>query len=146
MLAMVLTVEVQITKFVMSCVLPSVKVPVAVSCCWDPIAIEGLAGVILIVDKPVRVPVPDKLLTCGLLGASSVTLTAPDLVPKPVGLNVTEITQVEAFANVAGANGQFEVAAKSPVVPMPAMVRGVGWLFFSVMFLAELLLFKRWPA
>jgi hypothetical protein len=38
--------EVQLTEFVKSFVLPSVKDPVAVNCCILPLAIEGLLGVI----------------------------------------------------------------------------------------------------
>src|ERR1051326_1546921 len=38
-------VEVQVTVPVRFCVLLSLKVPVAVNCCVNPFAIEGLAGV-----------------------------------------------------------------------------------------------------
>ena len=41
-------VELQVTEAVMSCVVPSPKVPVAVNCCRAPTAIAGLAGLILI--------------------------------------------------------------------------------------------------
>jgi hypothetical protein len=37
--------EVQTTDVVMSCVLPSLEVPVAMNCCVVPLAMEGLAGV-----------------------------------------------------------------------------------------------------
>jgi hypothetical protein len=38
-------VEVQVTELVRFCVLPSLKVPVAVNCCVVPAAIEEFAGV-----------------------------------------------------------------------------------------------------
>src|SRR5208283_5006973 len=37
--------EVQVADEVRFCLLPSLKVPVAVNCCWVPAAIDGLAGV-----------------------------------------------------------------------------------------------------
>jgi hypothetical protein len=37
--------ELQATEFVMFCVLPLVKVPVAENCCVRPAATEGFAGV-----------------------------------------------------------------------------------------------------
>ena len=40
--------EVQLADAVMSCIEPSVKVPVAVNCCVRPTGIEGIAGVIAI--------------------------------------------------------------------------------------------------
>jgi hypothetical protein len=39
--------EVHVTELVTSCMLPSVKVPVAVNCCICPVAIEGFAGMIV---------------------------------------------------------------------------------------------------
>ena len=38
------TEKLQVTRLVTSCVLPSVKIPVAVSCCVVPAAIDGLGG------------------------------------------------------------------------------------------------------
>src|SRR5208283_3672424 len=37
--------EVQVADEVRFCLLPSLKVPVAVNCCWFPAAIDGLTGV-----------------------------------------------------------------------------------------------------
>ena len=43
--------EVQPTERVRTCVLPSLKVPVAVNCCVVPLAIDGFAGVTTIDDS-----------------------------------------------------------------------------------------------
>src|SRR5579864_1257691 len=43
--ATVVDAEVQVTEFVRSCLLPSLRVPVAVNCCVAPWVIEGVAGV-----------------------------------------------------------------------------------------------------
>lgn len=43
--------ELQCTVVVTLCVLPSVKVPVAVNCCVVPRGIEGIAGVIAMDDN-----------------------------------------------------------------------------------------------
>src|SRR5271167_3798636 len=45
MVATEVALEVQVTALVTFCLLPSLKVPVAVNCCWFPAAIDGLAGV-----------------------------------------------------------------------------------------------------
>ena len=47
--------ELQWVVSVMSCVVPSLNDPVAVNCCWLPVATDGLAGVIAI-DTSVPVP------------------------------------------------------------------------------------------
>lgn len=43
-----LSVEDQVTEAVRSCMLPSLKTPVALNCCWVPSGIEGFIGVTLI--------------------------------------------------------------------------------------------------
>src|SRR5271157_6632689 len=45
MVATVVALEVQVADEVRFCLLQSLKVPVAVNCCWFPAAIEGLTGV-----------------------------------------------------------------------------------------------------
>src|SRR5271167_4785158 len=45
MVATEVALEVQVADEVRFCLLPSLKVPVAVNCCWFPAAIEGLTGV-----------------------------------------------------------------------------------------------------
>jgi hypothetical protein len=57
-LATVLADELQATEFVRSCVLPSVYVPVAVSCRGTPAATDGLPGVIAIETSVAGFPVP----------------------------------------------------------------------------------------
>jgi hypothetical protein len=86
----------------------------------------------MIESKPERVPVPDRPPACGLVLALSVMVSVPVRLPKAVGVNVTEISQVAPAANVLGDNGQVEVWAKSPDVEIPETVSGTVWLFFRV--------------
>jgi len=73
------------------------------------------------------VPVPDRLMVCGLFRALSVIVTAPVRVPIAVGVKVTVIVQ---FAPGATEAPQVVVFAKSPVavilvmssVPLPVFV------------------------
>jgi len=46
-----LSEEDQVTEAVKSCMLPSLKTPVALNCCWVPLEIEGFIGVTLMEDK-----------------------------------------------------------------------------------------------
>ena len=82
-----------------------------------------MVGVIAIADKPLSEPDPDKLAFCGLVKASSVRVMIPVRVPSALGVNVTEMPQLAFAASVAGAKGQLEVAAKSPVLVILAMDR-----------------------
>ena len=66
----------------------------------------------------------------------------PDLVPKAVGVNVTEIVQLAAAAKVFGEIGHSELAVKSPAVVTLAIVSGVVWLFVNVIDLALLGVFN----
>ncbi len=59
---------------------------------------------------------PVKLIVCGLPGASSVTVTAPLLVPVAAGVNVTLIVQLAPAATLLP---QVLLSAKSPP---PAML------------------------
>src|SRR5271167_1508996 len=45
MVAIEVALEVQVAEEVRFCLLPLLKVPVAVNCCWFPAAIDGLTGV-----------------------------------------------------------------------------------------------------
>jgi hypothetical protein len=68
----------------------------------------------------------------------------PVLVPSATGVNVTEIVQLDAPANVFGESGQFEVCAKSPEVEIPEIVSAPDWLFVTVIVLAELVVVTSW--
>ena len=69
-------------------------------------------------------PVPVNWAVWGLLEALSLTVRVPVRVPKPLGINVTEIVQPDLAASVLGKIGQFELCAKSPEVVMLVMVSG----------------------
>jgi hypothetical protein len=89
--------------------------------------------------RPAKVPVPDRFAVWGLLLPAVLMLRVPVLVPSAVGMNVTEIVQVEPAARLFGDRGQFDVCAKSPEVEMPEMVTAPDSLLFTVIVLAALL-------
>lgn len=76
-------------------------------------------------------PVPLRLTVCGLLGALSVSVSAPVRLPMAVGVNVTLIVQ-PAFGAIGA--GQLLVWEKSPLaaitrgvsIPVPVLVRVIG--------------------
>jgi hypothetical protein len=77
-------------------------------------------------------PVPAKAIVWGLLGALSVMVTVPYLLPTAVGVNVTLMMQLAPTLRLAP---QVLLAAKSPVaarfvittVVVPALVRVAFW-------------------
>ncbi len=69
-------------------------------------------------------PVPANEAVCGLFCAPSLTLSAPDLLPVTVGVNVTETVQLAFAARLLGGEGQLEVCAKSPEAEMAEILRG----------------------
>lgn len=77
-------------------------------------------------------------MLCGLVDASSVTVSVPEFVPATVGVNVTEIVQEVLAANVLGESGQFDVWVKLPEMPILAIVNGIGWAFLRVTVFAAL--------
>ena len=81
------------------------------------------------------VPVPERVTVCGLPAALSVITTAPVRVLVAVGVNVRLMAQLAPAASDAP---QVVVCAKSPVAPMPAMVRAALPLFESVTVCAAL--------
>ncbi len=85
----------------------------------------GLFGLIEIAERPPNDPVPDRLAACGLVFALSLTVRVPARVPSAVGVNVTEIVQLDPAANVFGDKGQFEVCAKSPEAEIPEIVNAI---------------------
>ena len=74
----------------------------------------------------------------------SLTVSVPVRVPEALGVKVTAIVQLPFAGNVFGANGQFEVCAKSPEVEIAAIVRGAVWLFCTVMAFAALVVVTIW--
>ena len=66
-----------------------------------------------------NVPVPVKLVTCGLLESLSVTTRVPARGPGVAGVRLTLIVHLCPFFRVAG---QLLVWEKSPVVAMLVMV------------------------
>ena len=111
----------QLTRLLTLIVFPFPTVAVARSCCWPPAGTVGFTGVTAMES---REPVPDRLVVCGLVLASSVTVSVPALVPSAVGVKLTEILQLAPAARVFGDWGQFENSAKSPETAIPEMVRG----------------------
>ena len=92
----------------------------------------GFAGVTKIDDKPVTLPVPDRVSTCGLPETLSAMDIVPVWVPKAVGVKVMEIAQLAPPASVFGENGHIEVWEKAPEATIPKIVSGLAWLFFKV--------------
>src|SRR4029077_3567357 len=113
--------EFQLTKGVKVCVLPSLNVPMALNCWVLPKIIEGAAGVTARETRIGAEPVPDRFATWGLFPASSVTLSAPILVPDAPGLNTTLILQVFPAGRLVP---QVLASAKSPVAVMPVIATG----------------------
>src|SRR5438034_7694532 len=82
--------EVQPTERVRTCVLPSLKVPVAVNCCVVPLAIDGFAGVTTIDDSTaVTVNVVEPMT--GPKAARMVLVSVVTLVSRPALLMVATL-------------------------------------------------------
>jgi hypothetical protein len=114
----------QAAVLVRSRVLPSVYVPVALSCCTAPSGKVALAGVIAMETSVAGVPVPLKVTFEGLSAALSVKLSVPARDPVVCGENVTKVVQFAPAASVAGLIGHCDVKAKSwMLVFMLVMVR-----------------------
>jgi len=75
------------------------------------------------------VPVPVSAIVCGLLAASSVMVTAPDLTPLSLGLKATRIVQLSPAGKL---EPQLSITSKSPLTPMLEMLKVVGPVFVSV--------------
>jgi len=114
--------ELQVTEVVRFETVPFLKKPVAANCCLSPSGIEGLVGDTEMEASPETEPVPERLVTWGLVAAASVTMSWPVLVPTAVGVNVTFTVHV---CPVASAEPQLLVWAKSPLVVMLKIVKGV---------------------
>ena len=112
-------VELQVTDWVRSYVLPVLNVPVAKNCCVLPIIKVGVAGVTAIDTRPDVVPFPDRLAVWGLLLAASDTVSVPVRVPTTVGVNVTLIVH---FFPAPSEVPQVLVSTKSPLTEMPKIV------------------------
>src|SRR5215469_1114058 len=93
------------------------------------------------------VPVPLRLMLCGLLPALSVKLKVPVLVPVALGENVTDVPQLAPGPSVAGLSGQFVVWAKSPtLLLMLVMVNAEARLLVSVTACDALVVPRACPA
>src|SRR5436190_1214765 len=93
-------------------------------------------------------PVPLRLSSCGLAGASSAIETAALRMPVPAGLKVTLIEQVAFGASVAGETGQpFDMAnsaERSPIRLMLVIVSDEEPVFRSVEDCDELVVPSTW--
>src|SRR5947209_12601048 len=86
-------------------------------------------------------PVPVSATDCGLEAALSVIESAPVLVPAAVGVNITEMVQEAAGANVMP---QVLVCLKSPLMATFEMVRAELPAFDTVTVFAALATFCGW--
>jgi len=114
--------EFQFTEVVRFVTVPFLKKPVATNCCVRPNGIEGFTGDSDFEARPETEPVPERLVAWGLVAASSVIKTWPVLIPTAVGVNVTFTVHV---CPGPSAEPQLLVWAKSPLVVMPKIVKGV---------------------
>ena len=114
--------EFQVTEVVRSETVPFLKKPVAANCCLSPNEIEGFVGDREMDARPETEPVPERLVTCGLVAVASVTMSCPVLVPTAVGVNVT--FKVHACPGES-AEPQLLLWAKSPVVVILKIVKGM---------------------
>lgn len=89
-------------------------------------------------------PNPLNWAACGEFAASSFTVRVPVRAPVAVGVNVTEIVQLDFAARVFGENGQVDVCAKSPDAEIPEMVSGAVWLLNNVPLITRLVVFTNW--
>lgn len=65
----------------------------AANCSWPLVESDGELGAMVMELNDAAMPVPVRLITCGLLLALSVIVIAPVLAPTAVGVNVTLIVQ-----------------------------------------------------
>src|SRR6266478_5496450 len=88
--------EVQVTELVRFWVVPSLKVPVAVNCCESPLAIEALAGAMVIDCSTAAVTVSSVEPLMLPLVAEIVDVPVPTVVAKPVALIVATVAVPDA--------------------------------------------------
>ena len=96
--------------------------------------------------NPESVPMPDRISVCGLVLASSETVSVPVSVSNVVGVNLIDTEQLAPAPSVFGENGQLEVCTKLSVAEMLAIVKGTVWLFLIVTLFAALTVFNIWLA
>lgn len=122
MVATVVCEELQVTEVVRSCVLPSVKVPVAVNCCLVPSAMEGLAGVTVSDTRAADVTLSDVDRLTEPEVAVIVVVPTLALVARPWLPAVLLMTATAVFAEL-----QVTVVVRSCVLPsvkVPVAVNG----------------------
>jgi hypothetical protein len=84
-------------------------------------------------------PVPVRVVVCGLLLALSTMVNVPVSGATVVGANDKTMVQFAPPANVLGLAGQVPpVRVKLPLTAISLMVRGTAWTFVSVSVLAAL--------
>jgi hypothetical protein len=119
--------ELQVTDAVRFCGLPLLKFPVATNCCDEPREREGLAGVTVIEDRPVTLPVPVSATVRGLPEALKGMVSVPGRAPTTVGENVTPTPHVAPAAR--DAPHVLLAIAKSPATAIVSSVRvELSWL------------------
>jgi hypothetical protein len=107
-----------------------------------------LEKVTLVGDKVAvgAVPVPVKLITCGLLGASSAMVNAPLRSPMLVGTKVTLTVHETPAPRVEGDIGQELLRVKSPLTAIPVMLNATVPVLLRVTVCAALVLPTSWAA
>jgi hypothetical protein len=98
----------------------------------------------LVGERPTAgvVPVPARLIDCGLVGALSTMLNVPVREPVAVGLKVTLMAQ---FALVARLAGQLLVCEKSPLAEIVLIVSAFVPQLVNVTICAVLVVPTFWP-
>lgn len=77
-------------------------------------------------------PVPLNCAVWGEVPELSLMLRVPVIVPRTVGVKLTEIEQLAPAASVFGAIGHFEDCPKFPRTEIPLIASGVAWVLLRV--------------
>ena len=122
--------EIQVTDAVRFWGLPLLKLPVAANCCFDPTAMDGLAGVMAIAVSPVTLPVPVRVTMMGLPEALYGIVSVPVRAPITVGENCTPT--VQAVPAATGLPHELALTVKSPLAVIGCTVSVEPVLFETV--------------
>src|SRR5882724_176335 len=92
---------VHVTDRVMSWIVPLLNAPSATNCSTMPRGTEALDGLTEMDMRPTSEPLPERLITCGQLVASSRTANIPPRNPLALGVNVTLMVQLPPGSKLA---------------------------------------------
>jgi hypothetical protein len=136
MIATAETDELQLATLVMSCMLPSVKVPTAVNCCRPPIPMLGIAGATAMDARVAAVTVSVVELLTAPDVAVMVAVPSPALTANPEALSITATSGAEELQFTDGRSCVLP-SLKTPVAvncwPVPkAMLAFAGVMAIEV--------------